>query len=162
MNRREFTTSIAALAATPALPFGAFTPATAAPAAALPPGAYAWAQLIARAQNKCSPATLARHLHVDINTATQLFDTMVRDGVLRAPGAVGIAQATNPIDASGIRAPRLTARVRAHLKDALNPPPETAPLVKADDPALGCGDSIAEDDPDARTDKPVQESPQAG
>jgi hypothetical protein len=161
MNRRQFTASLAALAATPILPFGAITPAAAAPVAAFPPGAYAWAPLVARAQNKCSPATLAQHLHLDANAATQLFNTMVRDGVLRAPGAVGIAQAANPIDASGTRAPSFFTKMNSHLEQALKPQTEIAPLVKAEDPALGCGDSIAKDDPDARTDQPVQESPQA-
>lgn len=162
MNRREFTASLAALAATPALPISAIAPAAATPIAAIPPGTYAWAQLIARAQNRCSPAMLARHLHLDDRTAKHLFETMLRDGVLRTPGAVGIARAAKPIDTSGTRTPGLTTKLRSRLKQALKPQADTPPLVKADGPALGCADTIAEDDTDARTDQPVQESPQAG
>ena len=75
MNRREFTASLAALVAAPALPLG--LPASVAAAPAVPPGAYAWAQLIARAQNRCSAEMLAQTLNLEPGTARVLFNDMV-------------------------------------------------------------------------------------
>lgn len=156
MNRREFTASLAALTALPALPVGAS--AIAPPAAAVPPGAYAWAQLIARAQNRCSPAMLARHLRLGPDAAQALFQQMVRDGVLRAPTLGGLAQAAQPIKMPGAMPKTIGQKVstwrdvlgRAGTADA------PAPLVKDGEPCLGCADQNPEDDQHASADKPVQ------
>ena len=159
MNRREFTASLAALAAAPALPFAA---SAAAPAASLPPGAYAWAQLIARAQTKCSPAMLARHLSLDPAQAETLFGQMVRDNVLRAPGAAGTAQAVQPINATG-HPQGLTRKVTQHLRAQLDHSASAAPLVKDEPLGLGCPDPSEDTQPEetchARPNQPLQGSP---
>ena len=165
MNRRQFTTSLAALGLLPALPI--VIPAVAATAPTVPAGAYAWAHLIARAQTKCSPAMLARQLHLSPEVAAELFRTMVSDGVLKAPGIAGVAHATKPMNATGIDR-SLVQRVRASLSDTLKeatqdkPQSSAVPLANAEDPCLGCADAQSEDLTDASTDQSVQESPQHG
>jgi hypothetical protein len=162
MNRREFTASLAALAVTPALPLGTISSAAAAPVITFPPGSYAWAELIARAQNKCSPALLARHLKLDATTAEKLFETMIHDGVLRTPSLAGVAQATDPIGTKGVRAQKLVNKMRRHYLHATETHSGSSPLVKADDPALGCDQTSIKDDPNARTDQSIQESSPTG
>ena len=162
MNRREFTASLAALVATPALPFSPASAAGAAPVA-VPSGAYAWGQLIARAQNGCSPAVLARHLRLSTAAADQLFSDMVADGVLRAPSAAGIARAVNPIEIpTAVRT--VPSRLADHARDLLrkSKTDNTQTLVKAEHPRLGCDITASEDETYASTDQSVQESPERG
>lgn len=102
---------------------------------------------------------LARHLRLDATAAQQLFDEMLRDGVLRAPGAAGIAHAAQPINTNAIPSSRPPL---AKLRDLL-PNEEPAPLAKDAEPCLGCAQLPAEEETqDASPDKPVQESPQSG
>lgn len=158
MNRRQFTASLAALLAAPALPFSA---ARAAPIA-IPPGTYAWAQLIARAQNGCSPAMLAQHLRLSAPVADQLFREMVRDGVLRAPGVAGVARAAHPIKVPGTQhdiAGKLVKKTRDTLKRLTQ---ETDPLANPAQPRLGCAEMTQEDAAHASPDQSVQESPERG
>ena len=157
MNRREFNTSLAALAATPALPFGV-TAATASQSAAVPAGTYAWAELIARAQTRCSPAMLARQLHLSQDVAQQLFNEMLRDGVLRAPGAAGIAEAAKPINATGTTSNPL-AKLR-RLLPSQESRIDAAPLVKDDPLPLECEKTSPEEDHHACQTQPVQSVPQ--
>jgi len=157
MNRREFTASLAALAATPALPM-VISAAAAPQSATVPAGTYAWAQLIARAQNRCSPAMLARHLRLPTDAATALFNEMVRDGVLRAPGIAGVAQAAQPINATGTRAKPLRK-----LRDLIRPDTQSdkaPPLVKDADLPLECDETALKEDHDARETQSVQSRPQ--
>ncbi|MGC1496227.1 MAG: hypothetical protein WA790_10485 [Sulfitobacter sp.] len=168
MNRREFTASLAALGFLPALPIA--VPAVAATAPNMPAGTYAWAHLIARAQTKCSPAMLARQLHLSPEVAQHLFNTMVSDGVLKAPGIAGVAKAAQPINATGVEH-SLAKRMRTRLKDYVDgtqsdDPVQAqrtdAPLAKDAEPCLGCETPQTEDQTDASTDQSVQESPQRG
>jgi len=163
MNRREFSTSLAALGVLPALPVA--TPVAAATAPIVPAGTYAWAHLIARAQSKCSAEFLARHLRLSPDVAAELFRTMIADGVLKAPGVAGVAQAAKPLNATGIDR-SISKRVGARILDALDESqqPEqarsdAAPLANSDDPCLGCDDTQTEDQTHASTDQSVQESP---
>lgn len=162
MNRREFTASLAALAAAPALPFAAPAVATTAP---IPAGAYAWAQLIARAQAKCTPAMLARHLSLDPAQAQTLFAQMIRDNVLRAPGLAGSAQAVQPINATG-QTQSLTRKLTRNLRKQLDTADRPAPLVKDEPPRIGCpsdtADTQAEETPHARPNEPLQKGPRQG
>lgn len=163
MNRREFNTSMAAFATAPLVPVGAPISIVGAPAAALAPSLYAWAELIARAQNHCSPVTLARHLKLDDPAATQLFEKLIAEGVLHNSSALGMAQAARPIEATG----RLTTGVAEKLRSTLdiilhqdNSDHKNAPLVKAHGPELGCDTLIAEETQNARTDEPFQNCPE--
>ncbi len=168
MNRREFTASLAAVGFLPTLPIATQAVATTAPT--VPAGAYAWAHLIARAQTKCSPAMLARQLHLSPEVARHLFNTMISDGVLKAPSAAGIATATKPINATGTDH-SLARRLHSNLKGALDSNlPRTQervqsrepPLAKDAEPCLGCDTPQTEDLRDASTNQSVQESPERG
>ncbi len=151
MNRREFTASLGAAAALPFVPARAVAMAPAA-SPALPSTAYAWAHLIARAQPSVSPAMLARHLRLDGSVARHLFDQLIRDGILKTPTALGTASAVRPL-------PQATAS--AGSSDTLHRVARA--LVKGEEDSLECApDPSAEESDDARTDQPVQESPQSG
>lgn len=165
MNRRQFTASLAALFAAPALP--ALPRAAVAAPAAVPPGAYAWAQLIARSQNRCSPAMLAKSLNLRPEVAGALFRDMVVDGVLRAPGASDVVQATQPFDTTGLKnriatKARDAARKVLHGEDRRDEP--TA-LVKEREVALVSEDQDHQDHKDttdACTDQSPQDIPERG
>lgn len=161
MNRREFTASLAAAAALPVIPLAGPAPA-AVPTAVVPPGAYAWAQLIARAQNRCSPAMLARHLHLSADAAGILFEQMVRDGVLRAPTAAGVARAATPLQVPGAARATLGQKL-FNMRDRVGldvgdqeEQSNEAPLAKHAQPCLGCADTQTKEDPHASQNQHLQ------
>lgn len=94
MNRRDFNTTLLGGAAFSTLP-AASLGATANAVSRDP--LLAWATAIANAQNRASPALLARQLSVPIETAQTLYATLINDAIIRAPAAGGIAKAANPI-----------------------------------------------------------------
>lgn len=158
MNRRQFTASLGALSGAAVLPVPTLA-VPAPPLAAVPTATYSWAKLIVRAQARADPAMLARHLKLTPDVAQNLFQTLIRDGVLRAPAATGVARASQPIQASG---GSLQAQKRAHQHikaawDDLHHDPQ--PLVNQESPTLGCDNNVEKDCPDARTNEPLQESP---
>ncbi|NNK16509.1 MAG: hypothetical protein HKP51_06360 [Sulfitobacter sp.] len=163
MNRRQFTATLAALPVTNLLPLP-LTAASAPQSVSVPAGTYAWARLIARAQNRCTPAMLARHLRLDPATAGQLFDEMIRDGVLRVPGPAGIAKAVQPMNPTGRPMPSLSESVSklGDLFPGEEPVDQPTPLVKDAEPCLGCGNLSAEDHADAGQTQSIQESPPTG
>jgi ribosomal protein S18 acetylase RimI-like enzyme len=83
MNRRQFTQSLAALLATPAMPAVtvAATPTTTAPAAA-----YFWADYMTRLHNRCTPDMLAPFFKADKALAKTIHSQLVADNVLTASG----------------------------------------------------------------------------
>ncbi len=158
MKRREFTASLAALAATPAIPLAA--PAAAKAPAALPPGAYLWAELIARAQNACSPGMIAKHLRISSTAAERLFNQMLHDGVIKTPGLGGVAQAAKPMQAVGTEHTVL----RKAAKEVTNWAEDktASPLVNTEQAGLGCNDATTPEDPThASSDQPPEESPES-
>lgn len=163
MNRRQFNASLAALAGAASQPFMTARTAMAARAAlpAVPPTTYAWAHLIVRAQNNASPAMLARHLNLDKAVADQLFGQLIQDGVLRAPGVAGVARAVAPLDPTGGSSTGSTLRKRlTEAWDALGTKDTETPLANQEDTALVCAQTVQEDATDARTEEPVQGSPE--
>ena len=161
MNRRQFTASLAALAGSATLPFTAVRAAVAAPAAtaAIPPTTYAWAHLIVRAQAKANPAMLSRHLNLSAQAADRLFQQLIHDGVLQAPGAAGMARAVAPLDTTATSSARHSIRERVTKAwDVVRSRDDTVALVNPDDPALGCGQTPQEEAQDACTDESLQES----
>ncbi|WP_298859315.1 hypothetical protein [uncultured Sulfitobacter sp.] len=161
MNRRQFTASLGALSGAAALPASTLTST----ASALPPvssATYAWAKVIVRAQAKADPAMLARHLKLAPDVAQTLFQTLVRDGVLRASSAAGIARAAHPIPTASqtMRLPKTIPREIKAIWDHIRGDDQS--LVNQESPAVGCDDTQEKDCPDARTDQSVQESPQTG
>jgi hypothetical protein len=97
MNRRQFTQRLAALAATPVLPTSLATVAKAAPAVATSmEQPYLWASFVARIHDKASVSMLKRQLSLTDETAVQVYNSLVNDGVISAPNAQGISHAMNP------------------------------------------------------------------
>ena len=97
MNRRQFTQRLAALAATPALPAGIATAATSAPAAtATATQPYMWAAFVARVHDKASVQMFKRQLSLTDETATQVYNSLLNDGIISAPNAQGVSHAMNP------------------------------------------------------------------
>jgi len=96
MNRREFTASLAAMAAAPAIPAAA-TAHSAAPTAAK---YFTNAKLIAQAHNSCSPEMLSRLMRLDMGTAQSLQSMLFEKGVITH--ANGLAMATNPMNTNCI------------------------------------------------------------
>ena len=98
MNRRQFTQRLAAVAATPMLPTGIASAATVAPvtttASAGQP--YIWASLIARIHDKASVQMFKRQLSLTDDAATQVYNSLMSDGVISAPNAQGVSHAMNP------------------------------------------------------------------
>ncbi|PIB24167.1 hypothetical protein BFP76_02750 [Amylibacter kogurei] len=85
MNRRQFSQSIAALFATPALPAAALaTPVT---QTVVPNMAYCWADYLTRMHKVCSPQMLAPFLRVDQNAAKIIHAQLVAENYLTASGA---------------------------------------------------------------------------
>lgn len=153
MNRRQFTASLGAVATLPMLPLPAAAAATA--TAELPPAAYAWAHLYARAQPTMSAAKLARYLRVEASVANQLFGTLIRDGVLGAPSALGSATALKPM-------PTPTA---PHANDIFRQIQNaTEKLVKDDRVLLDADEQIdhLQESTHASPDQHLQESPARG
>ena len=97
MNRRQFTQRLAALATTPAIPTGLATAATPAPVAAASVGQpYMWAAFIARVHDKASVQMFKRQLSLTDETAAQVYNSLLHDGIISAPNAHGISNAMNP------------------------------------------------------------------
>jgi hypothetical protein len=94
MDRRTFNTTLIGGAVAAALPLPA---ASKAASAAKTGPLYAWAVAIARAQNRASPALLAQQLGISKAAAAELYESMVANGVVRAPLFGGIAKAAQPL-----------------------------------------------------------------
>ncbi len=98
MDRRTFNTTLLGGAVAAALPF----PAAAQAAKATKTGPlYAWAVAIARAQNRASPALLAQQLRISQAAATELYASMIANGVIRVPVLGGMARAAKPLFSGG-------------------------------------------------------------
>jgi DNA-binding transcriptional regulator YhcF (GntR family) len=81
MNRRQFTTSLSALFAAPALPIKAITAAPAA-TTAIPNAARFWAIYMSQLHGTCSAGTLATMTGVNTATAQGYLTRMIGDGVI--------------------------------------------------------------------------------
>ena len=93
MDRRTFNTSLlggAVVASLPIAPVAARAVPTTGPL-------DAWAVAIARAQNKASPAMLARQLRISQAAASELYASMIANGAIRAPLFGGMARAAQPL-----------------------------------------------------------------
>ena len=145
MKRRAFTFGLAALAATPAVPFSAaVTPGTSADQH------FSLAKLLARAHNHCSPAMLQRHLKVSPEMAREVVSLLLQRGVITPPVA-GVSMATNPMNTNCVPKEALkpsnlnTAvnEVRERVQKILKARKE-ASLSEDDVPASGDIDSAVE------------------
>lgn len=83
MNRRQFTQSLAALFATPALPAVSLA---AAPTSTAPAAAYFWADYMTRMHNRCTADMLAPFFRSDKALAKTIHSQLVADNVLTVSG----------------------------------------------------------------------------
>ena len=83
MNRRQFTQSLAALFATPAMPAVSLA---ATPTGAVPASAYFWADYMTRMHNRCTPDMLAPFFKADETLAKTIHSLLVSENVLTASG----------------------------------------------------------------------------
>lgn len=100
MDRRSFNISMLSGAALAVAPLGAVSAASQAHAA-VNPSLYSWAAAIAKAQNRASPAMLARQLRISSAAAQQLYGSLIANGVIRAPLFGGVARAAQPLYRGG-------------------------------------------------------------
>lgn len=117
---------------------------------------------MARTQNQCSPAALARRFGLDQDTAQALFHALRVDGVLGLPNASGVAKAVKPFGSTltshsgalGTKAALHRDRItKVELRDSLHDP-----ALEAENPieVLEHGvEGLGEDEQDA----PKQEKP---
>lgn len=86
MNRRQFTTRLAALFAAPALPAGALATAATAPTAApiiVSASAASWASYLMAMHNTCTPTMLKSVLGLNAESAAAVHAQMVTQGVIK-------------------------------------------------------------------------------
>lgn len=98
MDRRTFNTGLLGGAVAAALPLPSAAAQVAKPAAS---PLYAWAVAIARAQDRASPAMLARQLRISQTAASELYTSMIANGAIRAPLFGGMARAAQPLFRGG-------------------------------------------------------------
>jgi hypothetical protein len=106
MNRRQFTTALAALAATPALPAKAITGLPAAAGAAISKPARFWAIYMSHLHGTCTPQVLAKAAKISPAVARSHLSSMVSQGILTPTNiaAKTVATQANPIqNTSNIR-----------------------------------------------------------
>lgn len=116
MDRRTFNTSLLGGAVAASLPVSG---AAAVASRGAQPGMYAWAVAIARAQNRASPAMLARQLGISQATAAELYGAMIANGAVKAPLFGGMARAADPLFKGGqlkVVEARLSQSAGARLK----------------------------------------------
>ncbi len=122
MNRRQFTTRLAALFAAPALPASAVSAAASAPVAApitVSTGASSWAGYLMAMHKTCTPTMLKSVLNVSEGMAETLHSRMVSEGIIQDGN-------------------RVVREVKQRIKSALETPdmPRTRPAVAEDMDAL--------------------------
>lgn len=88
MNRRQFTTRLAALFAAPALPVPALSAAISAAPVAVTTGATSWAAYLQAMHNTCTPAMLKSALNLSPDMAQTLHGRMVADGFIQGENRV--------------------------------------------------------------------------
>ena len=114
MDRRTFNATLIGGAVAAALPVPALAKAT------KTGPLYGWAVAIARAQNRASPELLAQQLGISKVAATELYRSMIANGVIRAPLFGGLARAAQPLFKGGhivAADTQLTRAASTKLKD---------------------------------------------
>lgn len=88
MNRRQFTTSLTAVAAVPALPVRALA-ATPAVTSTVPNGARFWAIYMSHLHGNCSAKTLSTMTGMDVSAAQNCLTSLINDGVIKPTRLLG-------------------------------------------------------------------------
>ncbi len=120
MNRRQFTTRLAAILAAPAMPASALATAAATPAAApaiVSTGAASWASYLMAMHSTCTPTMLKSVLGINADASAAVHAQMVTQGVIK----------------DGNRAVRdIKQRLKSHLKDSALPTTRPATIDDLD------------------------------
>lgn len=112
MKRRDFGKSIFALGLAPAVPANlAFATTTPVVEASVSQYMYGLANFYTRLHGEASVVKLQSYLPLSNQQATQVLSRMLKEGVISAPNAAGIANAVNPF------AKQKTAIVNTVIKD---------------------------------------------
>lgn len=93
MNRRHFTTSVIALAATPALPASSIAAHSGQSAGQITSFAYTCARHYAQMMGEASPARLVKEFGITPQAAQNITAQLIRQGILLAPNAAGLSRA---------------------------------------------------------------------
>jgi hypothetical protein len=104
MNRRQFTTTLTALAAAPAMPLKALTAAPA--ATAIPNSARFWAIYMSHLHGTCSAKTLSTMTGLDASVTQGYLSRMVSEGIIkptRMASTIAEVQANRASKPSGLR-----------------------------------------------------------
>jgi len=122
MNRRQFTTRLAALFAAPAMPAGAVSAAVSPPVAApvtISTGATSWASYLMAMHKTCTPTMLKSVLNISPEAAETIHGNMVSQGIIKDGN-------------------RVVSEVKQRMKTALETPdlPQTRPATQDDLEAL--------------------------
>ena len=142
MKRRTFISTLAALAATPALP----VTATAAPTTQITQH-FARAKLLARCHDRASPEMFARLMKLDDQTAKGVY-TMLKDRNVIANGIDGITRALNPLNTHCVPNEALKARDFAKISSDVSKRLREMAKKRIEDlsePQLDAGSEAAED-----------------
>jgi hypothetical protein len=125
MNRRQFTTGLAAIAAAPAMPAKALASLPAA-SAAIPHPARFWAIYMSHLHGTCSPQALSKMTGIDPGVAQGYLSRLVSDGVLTPTNIVSkaLSAQTKPIRQQS----KLRERLNKFLED--KPVANDAPTVE--------------------------------
>ncbi|MEP5155085.1 hypothetical protein [Planktotalea sp.] len=116
MDRRTFHKGLVGGAVAAGLPI----PSAAAATKPVTSSLYTWAVAIARAQNRVSPELLTRQLRISQAAATELYASLISNGVVRAPMFGGIARAVEPLFKHGrfrVVQPSIRASTEHSLED---------------------------------------------
>lgn len=112
LSRRHFLQGLTAAGFAPALPA---LPVAAAPVpAAYTTMQYTWACYYAQMNNACSVSQITSALGVPVDVAQGLFDRLVTQNVLTAPGisGVSVSRKRQMMDMRGLRLKPVVAKVR--------------------------------------------------
>lgn len=142
MNRREFNFGLAAAGLAPLVPGS--VAAKAAPAAStanFTPFMYASGAQFARLTGSCSPELLATRFGLSTDAAAAINARLVKNGILAAPNALGVSQATDKYAPT----PPAAAEAETAAKAAKNVPETGKRLNLLDE--MDAGETEDEADP---------------
>lgn len=117
MNRRQFSTRLGAALTAPLVPSSviAKTLSVAKPSKVMDcfHPKYNWGAFYARMHGHASPQFFEKQLGMSKDLAVQVHAALVRDNILGAPNAAGIARALDPLTKSPTQLANINAKQRA-------------------------------------------------
>jgi hypothetical protein len=140
MNRRQFTQSLAALFATPAIPAAALTASLPA-GSAVPATAYFWADYMTRLHSRCTPQMLTPFFRADIELAKTVHHQLVMENYLTPSGYAHpnllARQPTKTFGHQGVNRPQSQPKKAVKIQEKVTMQPvEIRPAAANDHNAL--------------------------